>query len=902
MATTVKLWLESLLLEQYLATLENSGYETIEKCANLTSSDLDRIGVALPGHKTRILNHLPAASGEVPKLIPDRSAPEPPKACTTPRQSQIYDVPASARESYVASVEEDIYQNVSASSSGITSPTLPPKLKPEKGKDMEWLDDAIDQTPTKRPVPQPRISMKKKPVPKPRISPRKSPSPSQPHHIDTLTEVLKEEFEEEDTEVTSLTESNNTRSGRDSAPVKPPRKLSVKVKGVTQTETDLDQDSWSMENSGNTTRSIDEVNHELSHSEPTICTAPVPEHGPDPEHPAPEFVPEQSVDNAQEHVEEAVIASHEEEPSVSNPSNIAGGSSVYMLSKDVTTPPMVPLSPEDIDFFENPDISSKIESQKPDFVNPLDQTARDMVATSEDDKESGKRIESTASFDDPIYGIGAPATDNNMFQDQLSFDVDAPIPQSLDEWDVATVRQSLMVGAELPNIPHHEDTATSNTCAPILPTLTEAPHFPADRVTKPTTVELGLELYSMPCDVNENIVGKEKAPDSSAKQGCSSMLVEEEDNLLNESLYAEAKLKKQETTSKSQGPDQDPTYFPVWNMKTGEDKNLPDVSSSMWDTNGPDSPDFEDMEPPSFSPPPLPPEAIKAALPALPMSGRPLPRMPVTGAGPPPPPPARTKLSGESIKPGTSVMDSMDNRPLPQLPGAVHGDIPRWAVPMPAAKVDVPTLPQRSSLFNHQQRPAVPLPPTPQRPPAQHPQQTCQPAIHSDLHFSRAPIPQLAGPIMRTPAPPPCEQKDTRPSPPLRAGVADIVESTLPTRPAPPTPSPESKPAVPAMMLKRDKPTPLVVGHNRESFTDLAFDRVSGHQKPALPALPALPESSPDYFPAESPLGFLPSPTIPKTAPPAPPQVLSLHIQDSVMKAQHMDDTPPGTFFSTFRS
>ena len=50
--------LESILLPQYLDMLTNNGYDTLHKCAMLTSSDLDRIGISPPGHKRRILSTL----------------------------------------------------------------------------------------------------------------------------------------------------------------------------------------------------------------------------------------------------------------------------------------------------------------------------------------------------------------------------------------------------------------------------------------------------------------------------------------------------------------------------------------------------------------------------------------------------------------------------------------------------------------------------------------------------------------------------------------------------------------------------------------------------------------------------------------------------------------------------
>lgn len=59
-SSTVSLrhWLESILLPQYLDLLTDSGYDTMRKCAVLTSADLDRIGISLPGHKKRFLSQL----------------------------------------------------------------------------------------------------------------------------------------------------------------------------------------------------------------------------------------------------------------------------------------------------------------------------------------------------------------------------------------------------------------------------------------------------------------------------------------------------------------------------------------------------------------------------------------------------------------------------------------------------------------------------------------------------------------------------------------------------------------------------------------------------------------------------------------------------------------------------
>jgi len=57
-AVSLRHWLESILLPQYLDVLTDSGYDTLRKCATLTSADLDRIGITLPGHKKRFLSQL----------------------------------------------------------------------------------------------------------------------------------------------------------------------------------------------------------------------------------------------------------------------------------------------------------------------------------------------------------------------------------------------------------------------------------------------------------------------------------------------------------------------------------------------------------------------------------------------------------------------------------------------------------------------------------------------------------------------------------------------------------------------------------------------------------------------------------------------------------------------------
>jgi len=84
-SSTVSLrhWLESILLPQYLDLLTDSGYDTMRKCAVLTSADLDRIGISLPGHKKRFLSQLAKFDLEPEHNSVESGEPVPVDAATT---------------------------------------------------------------------------------------------------------------------------------------------------------------------------------------------------------------------------------------------------------------------------------------------------------------------------------------------------------------------------------------------------------------------------------------------------------------------------------------------------------------------------------------------------------------------------------------------------------------------------------------------------------------------------------------------------------------------------------------------------------------------------------------------------------------------------------------------------
>ncbi|XP_030632660.1 arf-GAP with Rho-GAP domain, ANK repeat and PH domain-containing protein 1 [Chanos chanos] len=55
---TVSEWLNALHLQQYSAAFQSAGFGTLSECQELTTAELETMGVALPGHRKRILGSL----------------------------------------------------------------------------------------------------------------------------------------------------------------------------------------------------------------------------------------------------------------------------------------------------------------------------------------------------------------------------------------------------------------------------------------------------------------------------------------------------------------------------------------------------------------------------------------------------------------------------------------------------------------------------------------------------------------------------------------------------------------------------------------------------------------------------------------------------------------------------
>ena len=58
----VERWLKDIHLEQYFDILLNNGYTSLRACMSLTDEGLNALGIDLPGHRKRILAHLPKES------------------------------------------------------------------------------------------------------------------------------------------------------------------------------------------------------------------------------------------------------------------------------------------------------------------------------------------------------------------------------------------------------------------------------------------------------------------------------------------------------------------------------------------------------------------------------------------------------------------------------------------------------------------------------------------------------------------------------------------------------------------------------------------------------------------------------------------------------------------------
>lgn len=167
---SVKHWLDSLSLSQYLELFLSSGIDTLAKCTSLTEADLDRMGVTLPGHKKRILSHLQTAlhfSKRNQEETTSKDQQQPIRDRSSAMEVDLIDLSSPG---YKNSPD---YVNLTAGDTTSCPISLPPKQK--KKTDLDELlglskGDGGVESDKKRPVPLPRTSVRLNPpeeVPKP---------------------------------------------------------------------------------------------------------------------------------------------------------------------------------------------------------------------------------------------------------------------------------------------------------------------------------------------------------------------------------------------------------------------------------------------------------------------------------------------------------------------------------------------------------------------------------------------------------------------------------------------------------------------------------------------------------------------------------------------------------------
>ncbi|XP_067307581.1 arf-GAP with Rho-GAP domain, ANK repeat and PH domain-containing protein 1 isoform X1 [Pseudorasbora parva] len=142
-------WLSGLRLDQYCAAFQGAGLGTLWECQDLTSSKLQRMGVALPGHRKRIL-------GSLHKLFPSEVRME-------EDEEREEDRPVARERTKFRGVETEL---------GIPEkllPPVPPRVMPNRPPIPFTPGSVITaKTPELKETPTPAERAKPRPSPRPR--------------------------------------------------------------------------------------------------------------------------------------------------------------------------------------------------------------------------------------------------------------------------------------------------------------------------------------------------------------------------------------------------------------------------------------------------------------------------------------------------------------------------------------------------------------------------------------------------------------------------------------------------------------------------------------------------------------------------------------------------------------
>ncbi|CAH1777280.1 unnamed protein product [Owenia fusiformis] len=179
MATTIEDWLKSFQLERYLSLFKDAGITELKQCIHLTEVDIDKLGITLPGHKKRLLMHLPKLSDL--SLDLDHILEPPNKGLysgdfdTTVEDQGIYENVQDTKTTGAIAGDDQgqIYANVEYTGPNTTLGIAPPILPQKTMKKREDINAKLGLGSQK-----PKIG--KAPVPKPRTSKK----PSSPVNVD----------------------------------------------------------------------------------------------------------------------------------------------------------------------------------------------------------------------------------------------------------------------------------------------------------------------------------------------------------------------------------------------------------------------------------------------------------------------------------------------------------------------------------------------------------------------------------------------------------------------------------------------------------------------------------------------------------------------------------------------
>ncbi|XP_042627655.1 pollen-specific leucine-rich repeat extensin-like protein 2 [Cyprinus carpio] len=156
-------WLSGLRLDQYCPAFQEAGLGTLWECQDLSSAQLQRMGVALPGHRKRIL-------GSLRKLLPSEAGME-------EDEEREEDRPvARERTKFRRTADDGATEN---SVAGRRPPPIPPRVTPNRPP-VPFTPGSITTATAPEPISIPE--QKETPTPASRAKPIPTPRP-RPEHL-----------------------------------------------------------------------------------------------------------------------------------------------------------------------------------------------------------------------------------------------------------------------------------------------------------------------------------------------------------------------------------------------------------------------------------------------------------------------------------------------------------------------------------------------------------------------------------------------------------------------------------------------------------------------------------------------------------------------------------------------